>query len=144
MYWLQRRFHNSETSTANRPEAAQERRTSRAKSLGYLSAQQKIHRKIRPQSKWKLKTARRGLSLIRDQEQDLKKTQARLNLGNVSTVAYRTGESDRAAALIATATLQDAGIVSKEDNSQVIDKSKLRREKEKRQRKYDLQKKNRA
>ena len=40
----------------------------------------------------------------------------------------RTGVSDRAAAIIASSVLKDVGIISSNDTSGVIDRSKLRRE----------------
>lgn len=57
--------------------------------------------------------------------------QIRVNLKNTAEVSTRYDVSDRAAAAIATAVLQDFGIVSELDTSNVIDKSKLRREKQK-------------
>ena len=48
-----------------------------------------------------------------------------MSLEKVAIIADRTGISHRNAALIATAALEDHGIVSKEDTSRVIDKSKV-------------------
>ena len=53
--------------------------------------------------------------------------QNRLKLSCLSELSDRFGASDRAAAGIASAILQDVNIVSAEDSSQVIDKNKLRR-----------------
>ena len=50
---------------------------------------------------------------------------ANKSLEKVAIIADRTGISHRNAALIATAALEDHGIVSKEDTSRVIDKSKV-------------------
>lgn len=52
----------------------------------------------------------------------------RISLPNLAKEADRYGTSDGAAASLATAALIDIGIVTKEDQSLVIDKSKLRRE----------------
>lgn len=52
------------------------------------------------------------------------------NTTNVQVLAEacdRTGISDRAAALIASSVLQDAGVISEETKSSVIDRNKLRR-----------------
>ena len=49
-------------------------------------------------------------------------------LTNVATAADRTGVSDRAAAFIVNATLEDYNIISREYTSEVIDKNKMRRE----------------
>lgn len=58
-------------------------------------------------------------------------SQTRIRLLNTASAAYRTGVSDRNTALIATAALQDAGIVTTESPQCVIDRSKIRREKTK-------------
>lgn len=60
-----------------------------------------------------------------------KMTQTRIPLSKTSSAAFRTGVSDRHVALIATAALQDAGIVSKESPDSIVDRSKIRREKTK-------------
>ena len=54
--------------------------------------------------------------------------QVRVPLPNLAKEADRYGVSDRAAASLATAVLIDLGIVSKEDQSFVIDKNKVHRE----------------
>ena len=48
-------------------------------------------------------------------------------LKNVATVADRAKVSDRQAALIVSATLEDYNIISSEDVSEVVDKNKVRR-----------------
>ena len=48
-------------------------------------------------------------------------------LKSIATVADRTGVSDRNAALIASATLEDYNLISSEDISEVIEKNKIRR-----------------
>lgn len=55
----------------------------------------------------------------------------RLNLPSLALACDRTGVSDRAAAIIASSVLKDVGIISSEDTSGVIDRSKLRRERTK-------------
>jgi len=55
-------------------------------------------------------------------------SQMRLPLPNLAKEADRYGISDRATASLATAVLIDIEIVTKEDQSLVIDKSKVRRE----------------
>ena len=57
--------------------------------------------------------------------------QMRLSLPTVATACDRHGLSDRAASSLATAVLQDMGIVSQGNKSQVIDRSKVRRERQK-------------
>jgi hypothetical protein len=60
-----------------------------------------------------------------------KTSQLRVSLSNLVREADRFGVSDRAAAALATAVLQDFGLVSESDQSKVIDKSKIRRERHK-------------
>lgn len=55
----------------------------------------------------------------------------RLNLPSLALACDRTGVSDRAAAIIASSVLKDVGIISSNDTSSVIDRSKLRRERTK-------------
>lgn len=55
----------------------------------------------------------------------------RLNLPSLALACDRTGVSDRAAAIIASSVLKDVGIISPNDPSRVIDRSKLRRERTK-------------
>lgn len=57
--------------------------------------------------------------------------QMRLPLPHLAKEADRYGISDRAAASLATAVLIDVGFVSKEDQSFVIDKNKVHRERQK-------------
>lgn len=55
----------------------------------------------------------------------------RLNLTSLALACDRTGVSDRAAAIIASSVLKDVGIISSNDPSHIIDRSKLRRERTK-------------
>lgn len=55
----------------------------------------------------------------------------RLNFPSLALACDRTGVSDRAAAIIASSVLKDVGIISSNDPSGVIDRSKLRRERAK-------------
>lgn len=57
--------------------------------------------------------------------------QMRISLPNLAVACDRTGVSDRSAAIIASSVLHDIGIVSKDTQSKVIDRSKLRRERRK-------------
>ena len=59
------------------------------------------------------------------------KSQLRQTLPNLAKEAYRNGVLDRAAALLATAVLDDFGLITKEDQSLVIEKNKLHRERSK-------------
>ena len=59
-----------------------------------------------------------------------KKTQMRVKLPAVAMAYDRHGLSDRAAASITTAVLHDFGIVTADDSSKVIDRSKVRRSRE--------------
>ena len=54
-------------------------------------------------------------------------SQMTLNLSSLAKICDRTGTSDRAAAAIASSTLQDFGIVTEDDSTKVIDRSKVRR-----------------
>ena len=58
-------------------------------------------------------------------------SQQRRRLKNTAMASERHAVSDRAVAEIASAVLQDYGIVSAEDSSEVIDRSKIRRERHK-------------
>lgn len=60
-----------------------------------------------------------------------KSTQMRIHLPHLATMSDRYGLSDRAAAAVASAVLQDVGLISKTDHNNVIDRHKLRREREK-------------
>ena len=51
-----------------------------------------------------------------------------VRLPSLAKACDRTGVSDRAAAIIASSVLQDMGIVSPNDTSKVIDRSRIRRE----------------
>lgn len=72
--------------------------------------------------------------------------QMRVQLPNLAKALDRAGVSDRAGALIASAVLKDVGIIDESDQTMVVDKSKVRRErkssriaaKEKRNRKRDV------
>nr|CAI5823796.1 unnamed protein product [Callosobruchus analis] len=55
----------------------------------------------------------------------------RYRLENLVTAYDGTGVSDRSASLIASVVLQDVGLISNEDTSQVIGRNKLRREQRK-------------
>ena len=50
---------------------------------------------------------------------------------STALVSDRFGVSDRATAAIASSVLHDLGMISEKDSSLVIDKSKIRREKQK-------------
>jgi len=56
------------------------------------------------------------------------KSQMQLELRTVARECDRHGVSDRCAASLVTAVLQDVGMVNKNDSSMVIDRSKIRRE----------------
>jgi len=58
----------------------------------------------------------------------IKPSQMRSNLTNLARECDRQGVLDRAAAALASAVLQDVGIVHDGDSSIVIDRSKIRRE----------------
>ena len=60
-----------------------------------------------------------------------KKKQMRVALPTLAAACDRHGVSDRAAATLATAVLQDRQIVHQGDTTQVIDRSKVRRERHK-------------
>ncbi|GBN16008.1 hypothetical protein AVEN_257948-1 [Araneus ventricosus] len=59
----------------------------------------------------------------------------RIFLSHTESAAFRTGVSERDAALIASAVLQDAGLVTVDENL-VVDKNNIRREKKKLGKKY--------
>ena len=52
--------------------------------------------------------------------------QMRKNLSKLAKICDRSGSTDRAGAAIATAVLEDFGIVTMDDQSNVIDQYKLR------------------
>ena len=68
----------------------------------------------------------------------IKNSQMRLKLPALAMACDRTGISDRSAATIASAILQDVGIISVDTKKNVIDRMKVRREREKKR--IDLQK----
>ena len=55
------------------------------------------------------------------------KSQNRMGLRNLAMICDRYGVSSRAGAAIANAALTDAKVISVDDQTQVIDKNKLRR-----------------
>ena len=57
--------------------------------------------------------------------------QMRVNLPSLALACDRHGVSDRAAAGIASAVLQDVGIIHQDDATKVIDRNKVRRERSK-------------
>lgn len=57
--------------------------------------------------------------------------QMRKKLKNLATACDRTGVSDRSAAIIVNAAMLDLNVISSENSSKVIDRSKLRRERQK-------------
>ena len=66
------------------------------------------------------------------QNPKLNDEQMRVKLSSLALACDRHGVSDRAAAGIASALLQDVGIIHEGDVSKVIDRSKVRRERCKR------------
>lgn len=58
-------------------------------------------------------------------------SQMRVHLNKLALVCDRAGVSDRSAAMIASAVLQDVGIVNEKDKSKVIDRNKIRRARKK-------------
>ena len=54
-----------------------------------------------------------------------------LSLPSLALVADRTHVSDRSVAMIASATLKDAGVITQTDDEKVIDRSKVRRKRSK-------------
>lgn len=63
-----------------------------------------------------------------DKASTSKTNQMRIHLPNLAVACDRTGVSDRAAAIIVSAVLQDIGVVAPDNQTQIIDRSKLRRE----------------
>lgn len=57
--------------------------------------------------------------------------QMRVNLSSLALACDRTGVSDRSAAITASTVLQDFGVVTSDDKSFVVDRSKVRRERTK-------------
>jgi hypothetical protein len=57
--------------------------------------------------------------------------QMRMRMPSLAVACDRTGVSDRSAAMIASAVLQDVGIINEEDTNLVVDRSKVRRERTK-------------
>lgn len=68
---------------------------------------------------------------------DVKISQIRLKLSALALACDRTEISDRNAATIASAILQDFGIISVDNKINVVDRLKVRREREKKRK--DLQ-----
>ena len=52
----------------------------------------------------------------------------KVNLSSFSLACDRTGVSDRAASIIASSVLADFGVINEDDQSEVIDRSKVRRQ----------------
>lgn len=71
-----------------------------------------------------------------DSETPIEPSQNTVRLPNLAKICDRYGLSDRSAAAVATAVLQDFGIVTKAIQTQVIDKNKLRRAREKSRKNY--------
>ena len=65
-------------------------------------------------------------------------SQTRVKLPAVALACDRFGLSDRAAAIITSAVLQDIGIVHEGDVTHVIDRNKIRRERSKKRKKRRL------
>ncbi len=65
-------------------------------------------------------------------EEQLFKERKTKNLPSVATACDKTAVSDRAAAMIVSAVLQDIGEVSIDNTSEIVDRSKIRRERQKR------------
>uniref|UniRef100_A0A6P7FUT2 Uncharacterized protein LOC114334377 n=1 Tax=Diabrotica virgifera virgifera TaxID=50390 RepID=A0A6P7FUT2_DIAVI len=58
-------------------------------------------------------------------------SQMRIKLPSVAQACNRTGVSDRTAAILVGAALKDIGIITTEDSSKIVDRSKIRRERAK-------------
>lgn len=74
-------------------------------------------------------------------QQKLQYQKQRRNSKDLPTLARacdRLGISDRSAAAIATAVLQDFGVVSKEDTFNVVDRNKIRRARQKKRRELQM------
>ena len=69
--------------------------------------------------------------MLMKEKPKLKDTQMRVKLPSLAIACDRHGVSDRAAAGIVSAVLQDIGIIHSEDKTKVIDRSKVRRERRK-------------
>jgi len=68
-----------------------------------------------------------------------KQSQMRLDLSALALACDRTGISDRTAATIAIAILQDVGIIKTDDKQHVIDRMKIRRERHKKRQDLKIQ-----
>jgi len=68
-----------------------------------------------------------------------KQSQMRLELPALALACDRTGISDRTAATIASAILQDVGIIKTDDTQHVIDRMKIRRERHKKRQDLKIQ-----
>lgn len=64
----------------------------------------------------------------KDSTQEAVSKQMRIKLPSLAQACDRTGVSDRSAAIIASAVLKDIGLVTTEESSKIIDRSKVRRE----------------
>ena len=67
----------------------------------------------------------------RDQVAPPQNNQMRMSLSCLASACDRHMVSGRSAAAIASAVLEDAGLISSEDQTQVIDRHKIRRERSK-------------
>ncbi|CAH1106157.1 unnamed protein product [Psylliodes chrysocephalus] len=72
--------------------------------------------------------------------EDISKLKMRVNLIAFARECDRYGVSDRSAASLSFALLQDLGIINEQDTSEIIDRNKVRREREKHRK--ELQNKN--
>ena len=70
---------------------------------------------------------------VRQEEDDIQisSPQMRIRILNLQKTCDRYGVSDRSAAALASSVLQDVGIITTENLSNVIDRSKVRRERQK-------------
>ena len=84
-------------------------------------------------------THKRKSTNIVANEGDSSKSSKRPRLSNLALACDRTGVSDRAAALISSSVLQDYGFITASSSNDVIDRSKIRRERsDSRRRNTDL------
>ena len=67
------------------------------------------------------------LAALQEEMRNERHRRNRKKLPTLATACDRHGVSDRAAAAIASAVLQDFGVLSKEHSFNVIDRSKIRR-----------------
>ena len=85
-----------------------------------------------------------GRGLKRKRKSTATTQQMRLSLPSLAMACDRTGVSNRGAAILASAVLEDLKIITKEDKSKVIDKTKIQREKKKLRLEIKLQEKGKA